>query len=117
MLVADYAGPRGTRPGEDIAHLVRHLHRIQDGQGHDGEALAATGHLPRDGGRRARHGGSIKKKTTPGWVVNGGRRHAELQGELIPRGCGTYVHTKKARMTDIPRPSLPSVSPIATYVT
>jgi hypothetical protein len=28
-----------------------------------------------------------KKKTTLGWVVNGGRRHAEPQGELVPRGC------------------------------
>jgi hypothetical protein len=26
------------------------------------------------------------KKMTLGWVVNGGRRHAELQGDLIPRG-------------------------------
>jgi hypothetical protein len=25
------------------------------------------------------------KKTTLGWVVNGGRRHAAQQGELIPR--------------------------------
>jgi hypothetical protein len=28
-----------------------------------------------------------KKKTTLGWVVNGGRSHAEQQGELIARGC------------------------------
>jgi hypothetical protein len=28
----------------------------------------------------------MKKKTALGWVVNGGRRHAEQQGELIPRG-------------------------------
>jgi hypothetical protein len=28
-----------------------------------------------------------KKKMTLGWVVNGGRRHAELQEDLIPRGC------------------------------
>jgi hypothetical protein len=27
-----------------------------------------------------------KKKMTLGWVVNGGRRHAGLQGDLIPRG-------------------------------
>jgi hypothetical protein len=26
-----------------------------------------------------------KKKKTLGWVVNGGSRHAEQQGELIPR--------------------------------
>jgi hypothetical protein len=26
-----------------------------------------------------------EEKTTLGWVVNGGRRHAEPQGELIPR--------------------------------
>jgi hypothetical protein len=55
--------------------------------------------------------------TTLGWVVNGGRCHAELQGELIPRSCGTYVHTKKARTTDIPRQSYPSVSPYVTYPT
>ena len=34
-----------------------------------------------------------KKKMTLGWVVNGGRRHAELQGEMFPRSCGTHVHT------------------------
>jgi hypothetical protein len=28
----------------------------------------------------------VKKKMTLGWVVNGGRRHAELQEDLIPRG-------------------------------
>jgi len=27
-----------------------------------------------------------QKKMTLGWVVNGGRRHAELQGDLIRRG-------------------------------
>jgi hypothetical protein len=29
--------------------------------------------------------GEKKKKTTLGWVVNGGRRHAGQQGNLIPR--------------------------------
>jgi hypothetical protein len=28
----------------------------------------------------------IEEKTTLGWVVNGCRRHAEQQKELIPRG-------------------------------
>jgi hypothetical protein len=28
-----------------------------------------------------------KKQMTLGWVVNGGRRHADLQGDLIPHGC------------------------------
>jgi hypothetical protein len=27
-----------------------------------------------------------KEEDDPGWVVNGERRHAERQGELIPRG-------------------------------
>ena len=35
-----------------------------------------------------------KKMMTLGWVVNGGRRHAELQGDFIPRGCCV----KKARL-------------------
>jgi hypothetical protein len=37
---------------------------------------------------RAAHTQVFEKKTTLGWVVNGGRRHAERQGELIPRGYG-----------------------------
>jgi hypothetical protein len=28
----------------------------------------------------------LNKKMTLGWVVNGGRRHAELHGDLIPHG-------------------------------
>ena len=31
-------------------------------------------------------GSKQKKKMTLGWVVNDGGRHAERQGELIPRG-------------------------------
>ena len=34
-----------------------------------------------------------KKKMTLGWVVNGGRRHAEPQGDYVPSQLCYYVHT------------------------
>ena len=36
-----------------------------------------------------------EEKTTVGWVVNGGRRHAGQQGDLIPRG-----HTNTLRVAN-----------------
>jgi hypothetical protein len=36
-----------------------------------------------------------KKKMTLGWVVNGERRHAGRQGELVPRGHSCIIPTKK----------------------
>jgi hypothetical protein len=41
-----------------------------------------------------------KKKTTLGRVVNGGRRHAEQQGELIPRGYTRKKIRKKTASAD-----------------